>query len=137
MTLATTLFLSLLAHLVGDYLLQTHWMATQKTERWSPAIIHGIVYTLPFLFITQAPLALLIICVTHIVIDRYRLARHFVWAKNQLAPAAFRPERAALKTTGYSADTPAWLSTWLLIIADNTTHLLINTAAIILFGNTV
>lgn len=134
MTLETALVLSLLAHLVGDYLLQTHWMATQKTERWIPAILHGIVYTIPFMIVTQAPLALLVICVTHIIIDRYRLARHFVWAKNQLAPKEFRPDRSALKTTGYSADTPAWLSTWLMIIADNTIHLIINTLAIVFLG---
>lgn len=134
MTLSTALFLSLLAHLVGDYLLQTDWMASEKTSQWLPAILHGIVYTIPFLIVTQAPLALMVICVTHIIIDRFRLARHFVWFKNQLAPEAFRPDRSALKTTGYSADKPVWLSTWLMIIADNTIHLIINTLAIVFLG---
>ena len=69
----------LLAHLVGDYLLQSHWMATEKTKHWWPALAHGITYTLPYLFITQSPLALLVIAGTHIVIDRYRLAKHLVW----------------------------------------------------------
>jgi hypothetical protein len=123
----------ILAHLVGDYLFQTHWMAIEKTSRWLPAIIHGITYTIPYLFVTQSFWALFIICTTHIVIDRFRLARHFVWFKNQLAPKAHRPVKADLKTTGYPANTPPWLAVWLMIIADNTLHLLINTAAILLF----
>lgn len=117
-----------LAHLVGDYLLQSHWMATEKTKRWWPAWAHALTYGLPFLFITQSPLALLVIVGTHAVIDRYRLARHVVWAKNQIAPNAFRPAHTA---TGYPDDTPPWLAFWLLIAADNILHMLINVAAVV------
>lgn len=116
-----------LAHLVGDYLLQSHWMATCKTQRWWPAVVHGLTYTLPYLLVTRSPLALLVICGTHIVIDRYRLARHLVWLKNQLAPVIHRPGHTA---TGYADDVPPFLAVWLLIVADNTLHLLINTAAV-------
>jgi hypothetical protein len=28
----------LLAHLVGDYLLQSDWMAAEKTKRWWPPV---------------------------------------------------------------------------------------------------
>ncbi len=122
----------ILAHLVGDYLLQTHWMATQKTERWAPAVVHGIVYTLPYALVTQSPWALLIIAGTHIVIDRFRLAKHVMWFKNQFAPKAHRPTWGEAKANaGYPANTPALLSVWLMIVADNTLHLLINTAAVI------
>lgn len=134
MSLELALILALLAHFVGDYILQTHYMATQKTSRWLPAILHGITYTLPFLFATHSVAALLVIGLTHIVIDRFRLARHLMWFKNQFAPKEFRPERSELKTTGYPASTPAWLSVWLMIIADNTTHVVINTLAIIFLG---
>lgn len=120
----------LLAHLVGDYLIQSHWMATEKTKRWWPAIAHGVTYGLPFLLVTQSPAALAVIVVTHIVIDRYRLARHVVWLKNQLGPASHRPSWADASATGYPSSTPPWLSVWLLIIADNTLHLLINVAAV-------
>jgi lysine/ornithine N-monooxygenase len=64
----------LLSHLVGDYLLQTHHQATEKTRAWGPEVAHT--------------------------------------------------------ATGYPADTPAWLAVWLLIVADNTCHLLINAAAV-------
>lgn len=135
MTLELALIISLIAHFVGDYILQTHWMATQKTSRWAPAVLHGITYTLPFLFATHSLAALLVIGGTHIIIDRFRLARHLMWFKNQFAPKDFRPDKADLKTTGYPASTPAWLSTWLMIISDNTAHIIINTLAIIFLGS--
>lgn len=120
-----------LAHLVGDYIIQSHWMATEKTKHWLPAIVHGVTYTLPYTLITQSPLALVVIGGTHIIIDRFRLARHVAWLKNQLGPKRSRPRWADAKATGYPSETPAWLSVWLMIITDNTIHLLINTAAIL------
>ncbi len=118
----------ILAHLVGDYLIQSHWMATEKTSHWWPAIAHGLTYTLPYALVTQSLAALVVICVTHIVIDRFRLARHVAWLKNLAAPRRHRSPRTA---TGYPESTPAWLSVWLLIVADNTLHLLINAAAVV------
>lgn len=121
----------LLAHLVGDYLIQSDWMANEKTKRWWPAVAHGITYMIPYALITQSPIALAVIAGTHILIDHYRLARHVAWIKNQLAPKAFRYTWADGKATGYASDKPAWMAVWLMIIADNTIHLLINAAAII------
>ena len=131
MDIAFSGFGILLAHLVGDYLLQSHWMACEKTKRWWPAVAHAATYTVPYVFVTQSVWALLTIGVTHAVIDRYRLAKHVVWFKNQLAPKSFRPAWADSKGTGYPSDTPLWMSTWLMIIADNTLHLLINTASVV------
>jgi hypothetical protein len=121
---------SLIAHGVGDYLIQSHWMATEKTKRWLPAVLHAATYGLPFLVLTRSPLALLIISGTHAVIDRYRLARHVVWLKNQMGPKAHRPQWADAKATGYPSDTPPWLAVWLMILADNLIHILINAAAL-------
>lgn len=118
-----------LAHMVGDYLIQSHWMAGAKTKHWCPAIVHGVTYTLPFVLITQSVLALAVIAGTHIVIDHWRLARYVVWFRNQLAPKAWRPTLAA--ATGTPAEAPVWLSTWLLFIADNIIHVLINVAAVV------
>ena len=168
----------LVAHLVGDYLLQSHWMATEKINRWWPAIVHGITYTIPYLLVTRSLWALLIIAGTHVIIDHYRLAKHVSWVKNLLGPwkrlyvldwkdgtepevytdryrnidaMALRPFHRnmtvappwakgfwvpplewaeAKENAGYAKDTPAWLSTWLMIITDNTIHILIGIAAI-------
>lgn len=48
----------IVAHLVGDYILQSHWMATEKTKRSIAAATHAITYTLPFLLLTRSPAAL-------------------------------------------------------------------------------
>lgn len=106
----------LLAHLVGDYLIQSHWMAVNKVKAWKPAILHGLSYSLPFLLITNSLCTLFIIAVTHIIIDRYRLANYIAKIKNW-----------NWKTSnGYPEEAPIWLTVWLMIIADNTMHLLIN-----------
>ncbi|QPO16744.1 membrane protein [Mycobacterium phage Pound] len=118
-----------LAHMVGDYLIQSHWMANAKTKKWLPATLHGVTYGLPFLLITQSVLALAVIVITHIVIDHYRLARYVVWFRNQLAPREWRPTLS--EPTGTPPEAPVWLSTWLLFIADNILHMLINVAAVL------
>lgn len=116
----------IVAHLVGDYVLQSHWMATEKTKQSMAAAIHAAAYTLPFLLLSQSPAAIAVILGTHFLIDRFRLARFVVWAKNGYLLTEIGPATA----TGYRDDVPAWLSVWLLIIADNTIHIICNGLAL-------
>ena len=127
-TISEITALVLLCHLVGDYLIQSHWMANTKTTSWWVAILHGVTYTLPFLIITQRPLPLFVIACTHIYIDHYRLARYVVWFRNQLAPS---PHRFPITKTGSPNEAPDYISVWLLFIADNILHILINIGAIV------
>lgn len=117
----------LIAHLFGDYVLQSDWMARDKTTNWGVAIVHAVVYALPFLVLcSPSPAALLVMVSTHALIDRYRLAKYVGYAKNFMAP---RREWHAWKDctgTGYHKDKPPWMSVWLMIIVDNAMHLLIN-----------
>ncbi len=171
----------ILAHLVGDYLLQSHDMATKKTTSWIWAVVHGLAYTIPFLFITLNPLSLLIIAGTHVLIDHYRWAKHISYAKNLLGPRGYhfkhrwpgedhsetydfrydsidrmasRPIHRNMSVAppdakkvvhrrfwkdyepqnGCPPGTPDWLSNVLLIITDNTVHILIAVLCIIIFG---
>jgi hypothetical protein len=110
----------ILAHLVGDYILQSHTMANKKLNSFSWAMFHGLMYSLPFVLITQSPLALFTIWVTHAVIDRWRIANYVAKIKNNIWNTP----------NGYPAETPPWLSVWLMIITDNTMHILINYFAI-------
>ncbi len=121
----------MLAHAVGDYVFQSDWMAAEKTTRHGPAFAHAASYAAAFLPFTRSVRALAVIGGTHFVIDRWRLAKHVCWAKNQLAPTAYRPSHTP---TGYGADKPDWMAVWLLIITDNTMHLLINRWALRRFG---
>lgn len=118
----------LLAHLVGDYLIQSDWMATEKTKRSLAAALHALSYAVPFLFITTAPWAVAFIIITHFIIDRWRLARFVCWGKNALG-GAYAPWTEC-SGTGYHKDRPPWLAVWLLIIADNTLHILCNGIAL-------
>jgi len=111
----------ILAHAIGDFLLQSHWMATEKTRRWLPCVAHVATYILPFLLLQPSLVAVAVMTGSHYLIDRYRLARWVCWLKNGARE---------LTPTGYPKDTPVWLSTWLLIAADNTIHVAINGAAL-------
>lgn len=125
----------LILHLVGDYVTQSDWMAQNKTKAFLPAFLHAWVYSLPFLLLRPSMLGFVIILTTHFVIDRYRLARLVVYAKNALlserwVSRAYHLDWDNCKTTGYPSETPVWLAVWLLIAADNTLHLAINYAAL-------
>ena len=104
--------------------------------------------------------AWVVIVVTHFFIDRFRLARYLVWAKNWMAPPQYwvkdtedgewmqspceiknpplrwkiwhqpTPPFSECSATGYPPNRPAWLAVWLLIIADNVIHILVNGAAL-------
>lgn len=118
----------LLCHLLGDYVLQTDYMAKNKRASWFVAYEHALFYTLPFTLVTKSLWALLVILVTHCVIDHLGLAAYVVRWKNQLGSWK---DRAIYETpTGYPADAPPWLAVWLVIIVDNTMHLLINYFAV-------
>jgi hypothetical protein len=125
----------LLAHLVGDYAFQSDWMATNKKTRIWPCLVHVLTYAIPFLFLPMSPLALLVIVATHFAIDHWHFPQRLVWAKNWLlATAEYRkdPKTAwkACSFTGCHPDRPVWLAVWLLIILDNTLHLIVNALAI-------
>lgn len=117
----------LLLHLIGDYVTQSDWMATEKTKNSFAAFCHALVYSLPFALLASFP-AWLVIFGTHFLIDRFRLARYIVFAKNFLGWPW--PKWEDCKATGYPSDRPVWLTVWLLIVADNTLHLVINYASL-------
>ncbi|MBE6450818.1 MAG: DUF3307 domain-containing protein [Alphaproteobacteria bacterium] len=106
----------LICHLIGDYWLQSHWMSINKKHNTLVALIHAFFYTLPFLFITQSISALSIICLSHALIDRTNIVNKL----NQFKNLNFKT------TSGYPKNTPEYLEKFLLIIQDNTLHLMIN-----------
>ena len=122
----------LIAHGVGDYVLQSEWMAREKSKRSLAALVHSVFYVLPFLFITLNPYTLAVITGTHFVIDRWHLARHVAWLKNRPWPGS-RPW-SECKATGFDPDTPPWISGWLVVIIDNLMHIIINGMAISYIG---
>ena len=119
----------MILHLIGDYVTQTDWMAKNKTKSSFAAACHAVVYSIPFLILQPSMEAFAVILGTHFLIDRFRLARFAVFAKNKVTNWDLKWEDAS--GTGYHKDDPAWLTVWLLIAADNTLHLTINYAALL------
>lgn len=118
----------LILHLIGDYVTQTDWMARNKTQRLWIAALHAFIYSLPFLLLSPSALAILVIFITHVLIDRFRIARFVIFAKNKITDPGLA--WADVSDTGHHKDTPKWLAFWLLILVDNTMHLSINYAAL-------
>lgn len=120
MSIELKLIFAFIFHLIGDYILQNNWMATEKVKRFFPAAIHAITYSLLFLTITNV-WAWLIILITHFFIDRYRLAIYWIklvnwnWDSNNF---------------GFPQSTLTLVSFWLSIIIDNVWHIIINSTAI-------
>jgi len=115
----------------ADYIAQSDWMARCKTSETFPAFVHAFLYTLCFLVLTTHFDTLLVIGVTHFLIDRFRLARYVVWLKNGLNPQF---KLGPLTATGYPDDAPVWLTVWLMIITDNWMHIVINALALHYLG---
>jgi len=121
----------LVLHALGDYVIQSDWMANSKTSRSLSCLAHALTYALPFFLLTTASwAAVAVIASTHFVIDRWRLAKYVCYAKNFLSPASTWAPWSECSATGYHKDRPAWMSVWLLIIADNVMHVLCNGLAL-------
>lgn len=103
------------AHLIGDYLLQTNWMASYKTTKLSALLAHCTVYTLSMVVVAYftfgaLPLwAIAIIFFAHVFFDK----RTFTvwWVENIM--------RTDSKQFG-----------WLVIAVDQTFHII--TIAVVL-----
>lgn len=104
----------LIGHLIGDFLLQTSWMAQHKAKRWLPLVVHVTVYTIVVGSMGAASgglsmLAMALIFFSHIILDR----RTFVefWVKHV--------------QTVKDNEQP-----WLLIMADQIFHIIVLAIAI-------
>lgn len=141
----------LLAHVFGDYFLQTDWMALNKSKKSFNCLVHVLIYTSCFLFLTVSWKALLVIGATHFILDRYHVVlRRLIWWKNHF-PVGYPPFQYC-DSTGYYDDSPYntkpfanlnaidkhlmenwygkprhfFITIWIYIILDNFLHLTIN-----------
>lgn len=100
----------LIGHLIGDFLLQTNWMAMHKSHKWLPLLTHCFVYTTSVVLVALLGgfvlsfAAIFLIFISHVILDK----RFFVawWVKT------------IMKTTGTEAN-------WLTIVVDQVFHILI------------
>ena len=96
----------ILAHLVGDYILQNDYLALNKKRSNAICMIHVLFYMVPFLLCGFAPWQLLLIAIQHYVIDR---SNFVVWF---------------MKWKGSEAFATGICSPWSVIVMDNILHIL-------------
>lgn len=103
----------IIIHAIGDYILQSDWMANEKTKQHLAALCHALVYSLPFWLFRPSLAAWLVILVTHFFIDRYRLARYVVWAKNFISPPMWWRQSKTGEWASASNQKAAMWRTWI------------------------
>ena len=117
--------IQIIAHAIGDYMLQNDWMAAKKgymtKDGYIACFIHCLFYTIPFLLIGASTAQWVFIFSTHFLIDKYKLATYWVKLINW---------NWGSKAGGFADDKPVWLWVWLLIIVDNTLHVICNYIAL-------
>jgi len=95
-----------LAHFIGDYLLQTDWMARKKKASWLAALVHVGTYIIPFLFCGFVWWQLALIFLQHFLQDTTNFVVWFMKAKG----------------SGKFAEPP--MAPWSIIVTDNILHIL-------------
>ena len=134
------MFNLLLGHLVGDYLLQTNWMALNKhkndVEGWLACTIHCLLYAAAVaLFMSPfiRPDTMLIIAfITHFPLDKFGLADKYLKAIGGRSPSEWLidmkqqqmilgkdaiPTPEAMLSAGFTA--------FVYAVCDNTMHMLL------------
>ena len=69
MEIISCLLTVVVCHLIGDYALQSDFLAKTKGENWYHLIVHCVLYCLPFYFAFGFTWQLIYIFMVHIVTD--------------------------------------------------------------------
>lgn len=96
----------ILAHFIGDYLLQNDWMAKGKKNNPHICLVHVLCYMLPFLFTAFAWWQLLLIAVQHYLQDSSNFVSWY------------------MKTMGKTDFMKSPFTPWSYILMDNLFHIL-------------
>ena len=67
--MSKAIVLIILCHLIGDYVLQSDFIAQTKGSNWYHLLVHCFLYVVPFYIVFGFDWRLIVILITHIVID--------------------------------------------------------------------
>lgn len=100
----------LVGHLIGDFVLQTRWMAAHKASRWLPLVVHAVLYTAVVVGAAEVfggihAWAIALIFLTHVALDQRRFVR---WWSSHIQGV-----------TAGSADA------WVTVMADQAFHVMV------------
>lgn len=98
---------ALVGHLMADFLLQTHWMATNKKHKTFPCVVHCFIWATTVMLFAKWPLwTFAPLFITHFIQDRTQIIE---WWMDITGSNEFR--------TGIYAP-------WSVIVVDNCFHIL-------------
>jgi len=132
--------IQLILHGIGDYFTQTDYQALNKKKAgwvgfWA-CLKHCTTYSLPFLFIGSIQ-AVLVIFVTHFLIDRTNIVSYALAIKNNVKKTKLDAitnkaigEEYDISNFGFGLERPFSLTIWLYIICDNLLHIIFNYIAL-------
>lgn len=73
MTVIELAFWVVACHMIGDYVLQSDFIATTKGSNWYHLIVHSVLYCVPFAFLFKymeyGMVYIIALLITHIIID--------------------------------------------------------------------
>lgn len=72
MALVSKIYFCLVGHAIGDYVLQTNFLATTKGENFWHMLMHCLLYTAPFVLIFGLHWQILVLFGTHLIIDLFK-----------------------------------------------------------------
>ncbi len=96
----------LLAHFIGDYIIQSDWMAANKKKSQVACAIHSNTYLIPFLFCGLLWWQVLLIGIQHHIQDN---SNFVIWFMNKSGSKNF---------------TKAPMAPWSIIVVDNIFHVI-------------
>lgn len=64
-----TLVLLVLCHLIGDYVLQTDFIAKTKGKNWYHLFVHCGLYVVPFIIVFGLSWKILFLFIVHMIVD--------------------------------------------------------------------
>jgi hypothetical protein len=102
------LLLAFLGHMVGDYLLQTDWMAENKKEQTWPCLVHSTIWAASVVLFAGwlSWIPFLVLLAIHFLQDRTYMVRSW------------------MRLTGQEHFIDGDYAPWSIVIVDNTFHLL-------------
>jgi hypothetical protein len=115
----------ILLHAVGDFWIQTDKQALGKKNSGlygiTQCFLHCVTYSIPFLLIGPWQ-AVLMIFLTHYMVDRTRIIDYVIAIKN----GTKRNGQYDISNYGFAIERPKLITTWLYIACDNIVHLVCN-----------
>ena len=69
MEIIKDIIILIMCHLIGDYVLQSRFVADTKGSNWYHLFVHSILYIIPFCFLYGIIWQSVVVCVLHFIID--------------------------------------------------------------------